>query len=102
MERHPSLSTTSQKQGSDSEREMTSEILSQEKTDEVSKMLPIPANNTNTSDLEITSEPSRTSGKCTFIRQQRYLSLGRYPFNCTNLQFGNIAACGNKFCKNVL
>lgn len=60
---NPSLPTPSQQQGSDSERENVSEILSQEKTDEASEIIPIPGNNPSTSDQQITSEPSSSSSK---------------------------------------
>lgn len=64
------LPTPSQQQDSDSERENASNILPQEKTDEVAEILPIPGNNPSTSDQQITSEPSSTSSRCTtFIRQ---------------------------------
>lgn len=97
-----SLPMPSQQEGSDSERENATKMLPQATTDEASEALPIPGNNQSTPDQQITSEPSSSSGKCTFIRQQRYLSLVRNQFTCTNFQLGNIALCGNTLCKNVL
>lgn len=64
------LITPSQQQDSDSERENASEISPQEKTDEISEILPIPGNNPSTSNQQITSEPSDTSSRCTTFSRQ--------------------------------
>lgn len=91
METNPSLSTPYQQQDNDGESEKASEVLSRKKTDEASEILPFPGNNQSTSEQQIASEPPSTASKCTFIRQKRYLSLVRNPFNCKNFQLGNIA-----------